>query len=851
MEEYNPGKIEKKWQKFWERKELFKARDFSRKKKFYLLVEFPYPSGEGLHVGHCRSYVGMDILARKKRMEGLNVLFPMGWDAFGLPTENYALQTGIHPQIATRKNTNNFKLQLKRLGLSFDWQREINTTDPNYYRWTQWIFLQLFKKGLAYKKKMPINWCPSCKIGLANEEVIEGKCERCSCQVTRKEKEQWLFKITQYAKKLLEDLVLVDYPEKVKSLQRDWIGRSEGIEIKFPIPNFQFSIEVFTTRIDTIFGATYLVLAPEHQFLTFLLKTQKSKLKNQNQVKEYIKKAKRRLERERLAQEKEKTGIKLEGIEAVNPANNKKIPIFVADYILPHYGTGAVMAVPCHDKRDFEFARNYNLPMIKVIQPKEEKKEPGFLLSNGRYLTAFEGEGVLINSERFNGLSSQRARERIFQWLARKGLAKKAIHYKLRDWVFSRQRYWGEPIPLVFCQECKKRVENPKFKKKFNQGELLNPGWIALPEKELPVKLPRIKDFQPTQEGQSPLAKVRTWLRVTCPKCGGEAQRETDVMPNWAGSNWYFLRYCDPENDKKLANPKKLAYWLPVNWYNGGMEHATLHLLYSRFIYKFLWDIGKIPKISGPEPYQKRTSHGTVLGEGGVKMSKSKGNVINPDEIVKKYGADTLRCYEMFMGPFEKAIAWDSQGVRGMRRFLERVWKLKKKIKDDKKREKGLKAKNQKLESLLHQTIKKVSQDIDCLKFNTALASLMVLVGELEKEKEIPQEIFLTFLILLSPFAPHLAEELYQKIKKPKTPESIFKKRWSSFDPKLVQKEMITLVIQINGKKRDEIEVERGISQKEVERLTRERPKIEKWLKRKKIKRVVFVKDRLVNFVVD
>jgi len=829
---YDHQKIEKKWQRFWEKQSFWKARDFSKKPKFYLLVEFPYPSGEGLHVGHCRSYTALDIIARKKRMEGFNVLFPMGWDAFGLPTENYAVRTGIHPMIATRKNTANFKKQQEKLGLSFDWTREIATTDPNYYKWTQWIFLKLFNNGLAYKAKMPINWCPSCKIGLANEEVVDGKCERCGAEVTKREKEQWMLKITKYAERLIKDLNKIDYPEKVKILQRDWIGRSEGTEIKFPILNSYLSIKVFTTRVDTIFGATYLVLAPEHSVIEKL----KSQISNFKSVDAYIKKAKRKLERERIAETKKKTGIILEGVKAVNPANGEPIPIFVADYVLPHYGTGAVMAVPCHDKRDFDFAKKYDLPLREVIIP-------DLKTSSGNCKECYEGEGFLINSGEFNGISSSLAREKILKWLGSKGLARKSVQYKLRDWVFSRQRYWGEPIPLVFCENCKEQIQSKKLKlkHKFSKGELLNPGWIAVPEKNLPIKLPTVKDFKPTEEGKSPLAKVKNWVKTTCPKCGSEAERETDVMPNWAGSNWYFLRYCDPDNNKKMADFKKLRYWMPVDWYNGGMEHATLHLLYSRFIYKFLWDIGEVPKSLGSEPYKKRTSHGMVLGEGGVKMSKSRGNVVNPDEVIEEYGADTMRLYEMFMGPFDQAIAWDSKGVKGVRRFLEKVWEL------SEIQNYNSKVKSERLKRLLHKTIKKVSEDIESMKFNTAVSSLMVLVNEMEKEKEIAKSDFEKFLILLSPFAPHIAEELWRRLGHKK---SIFLEKWPSWSEKLVEEEEILLIIQVNGKVRDKIKVKKGISQEEAEKIALRQAKIKKWVEGKRTKKTVFIKDKLINFVI-
>ncbi len=830
---YSPQKIEKKWQRFWQKSEIYRAKDPapSRKglgPKKYILVEFPYPSGEGLHVGHCRPYIALDIVARKRRMEGFNVLFPMGWDAFGLPTENYAVKTKIHPKIVTKKNTAFFKRQQKSLGLSFDWSREINTTDPYYYKWTQWIFLQLFKKGLAYKTKMPINWCPSCKIGLANEEVVDGMCERCGTKVAKKEKEQWMLKITKYAERLLRDLNKVDYPERVKLLQKDWIGKSEGTEVQFSIFNFQFSIPVFTTRIDTIFGATYLVLAPENQIVEKL----KAQITNLKAVEAYIEKAKRKLERERISEVKEKTGIRLEGIQAVNPATEKEIPIFIADYVLPHYGTGAIMAVPCHDERDFEFARAYNLPMIEVIRPKGGKRKPGFAVSDGRYKKAYTGEGILINSKRFNGLSSESARTRIREFLGKKGLVKKTVHYKLRDWVFSRQRYWGEPIPMVKCEKC---------------------GWLPVPEKDLPVTLPNIKGFKPSRTGESPLAKIKSWVETSCPKCGGAAKRETDVMPNWAGSNWYYLRYCDPKNTQKLASVKLLRYWMPVDWYNGGMEHTTLHLLYSRFIYKFLWDIGAVPKSIGSEPYKKRTSHGMVLGEGGIKMSKSRGNVITPEQIIAKYGTDALRVYEMFMGPFSQTIIWDTKGVKGVKRFLDKAWKLSNQfISINQPKSASISG----LKKILHKTIKKVSEDIENMKFNTAVSSLMEFSNAWQENKQgLSEKDFEDFLKVFSVFAPHMAEEFWQKLReKPlrdyQEKDSIFSQKWPKYDERLIKEEKITLVVQINGKVRDKVEVEIGISEVKAKKSALKNPKIKKWLLNKKIKKTIFVKDKLINFVV-
>lgn len=804
MEEYNPKTIEKKWQREWEKKDVFKAVDKSKKPKYYLLVEFPYPSGAGLHVGHCRSYIALDIVARKKRMQGSNVLFPMGWDAFGLPAENYSIKTGIHPMTATKKNINNYRRQEKSLGLSFDWNREVDTTNPLYYKWTQWIFVQLFKNNLAYKAKIPINWCPACKIGLANEEVINNKCERCGKAVVQKEKEQWMLKITQYADRLLKDLNLVDYPTRVKASQEEWIGRSEGTEIKFKIPGSDLDIPVFTTRVDTLFGCTYVVLSPEHA----LVRKLKDKIRNYGEVERYLAKS-----REVKEVVKEKTGVELKGIKATNPVNNRKIPIFVADYVLT-YGTGAIMAVPAHDQRDFDFARRYDLPIVDVV---EERRRGPRLINSSR--KAFEGEGVLVNSGRFTGMKSGQARERISQWLANRGVGGPTIHYKLRDWIFSRQRYWGEPIPMINCQQC---------------------GWVPVPKKDLPVELPMIKNFKPTAKGDSPLAKVKKWVNVKCPNCNGRAKRETDVMPNWAGSNWYYLRYCDPHNNKKLANNKLLEYWMPVDWYNGGMEHTTLHLLYSRFIFKFLWDIKAVPKSIGSEPYKKRTSHGMILGEGGIKMSKSKGNVVNPDDIIKKYGADTLRVYEMFIGPFEQTIPWDNKGVKGARKFLEKIWKLQYKLGDKI-------GDGRKTEKLVHQTIKKVGKDIENLKFNTAISSLMVLVNELEKKDEISLNYYSILLSLLSPFAPHLAEELWELVC---FKGSCSDGSWPNYNPKIVKEEKVNLIIQINGKVRDRVEVEAKITEQEAKSFALKRDKIIKWINKADIKKTIFIKGRLINFVI-
>ncbi len=811
MDQYNPKKIEKKWQRIWDKAEIYRAKNFSKKTKSYILVEFPYPSGEGLHIGHCRPYIAMDILSRKKRMENFNVLFPMGWDAFGLPTENYSVKTGIHPKVATRKNTLFFKRQQKSIGLSFDWNREINTTNPAYYKWTQWIFLQLFKEGLAYKSKIPINWCTSCKIGLANEEVVDGFCERCGSKVVKKEKEQWLLKITNYADRLIKDLDKVDYPEKVKTLQKDWIGKSEGFEINFPILNKDLAISVFTTRVDTLFGATYLVLAPEHP----LIKKIKPQITNYRSIERYIEKTKNKTEKERAGEVKEKTGIELKGVKAINPANNREISIWIADYVLFHYGAGAIMAVPAHDNRDWYFAKKYNLPIVNVIKPPKDGLED---------FVAYEGEGVLINSGRFDGMKSETAKERIGSWLERKSFAKKTVHYKLRDWIFSRQRYWGEPIPLIFCQKC---------------------GWVAVPEKNLPVELPRIKDYKPTEKGDSPLAKIEKWVNTFCPNCGGPGQRETDVMPNWAGSNWYYLAYLMQENynfDFPITKYKKVfKYWMPVDWYNGGMEHSTLHLLYSRFIYKFLWDIKAVPESLGSEPYKKRTSHGMILGEKGVKMSKSRGNVITPEEIIEQYGADTLRVYEMFMGPFSEAIAWNTKGVKGAKRFLDKVWQM---INEKHCFEAE---KDEKLENILHKTIKKVTDDIEALRFNTAVSSLMILVNRMDEKKRLSIDVCKSLIKLLAPFAPHLTEELWQILG---SKQSVHVQPWPKYDTGLIEEKTFILIMQVNGKVRDKTEVGVGISKEEAEKLAMSSQKIVKWTKGKKIRKIIFVPEKLINIVV-
>jgi leucyl-tRNA synthetase len=799
---YNPQEIEPKWQKYWEDKGFYKAEDFSNKPKKYILIEFPYPSGEGLHVGHVRSYAALDALSRKKRMEGFNVLFPIGWDAFGLPTENYAIKTGVHPRVATEKNVANFKRQLKSLGLSFDWSREINTTDPEYYKWTQWIFLKLFEKGLAYQTEMPINWCPSCKIGLANEEVVDGKCERCKNQTEKKVLKQWMLRITVYADRLIDDLKEVDYPERVKAQQIEWIGKSFGTDVDFKIEGSSEKISVFTTRIDTLFGVTAVVLAPEHKLVSDL----KSKISNWNEVEKYIGESNKKSDFERTEMAKEKTGVELKGVKAINPANNEEVAVWIGDYVVASYGGGAVMMVPAHDHRDYDFAKKYGLEIREVVSGGEISKE------------AYVDYGKLINSGEFNGLSSEKAIEKITEWLDKKGSGKKTIQYKLRDWVFSRQHYWGEPIPIIHCPKC---------------------GAVPVPEKELPIELPYVEKYQPTGTGESPLASFSEWVNVKCPKCKGPAKRETDTMPNWGGSNWYYMRYCDPHNDKQLVDPKKLKYWLPVDWYNGGMEHTTLHLLYSRFIYKFLFDIGIAFQ---KEPYTKRTSHGMVLAEDGRKMSKSFGNVINPDDIIKEYGADTLRIYEMFMGPFSETIAWNIQGVKGVHRFLNKLWNACVECMDkEKSSEAVLKA--------VHKLNKKIDEDIEGMKFNTIAAAFMEFVNLIsEKKEEVGKDAIERMLILLSPFAPHVAEELWQALGHK---ESVSLEKWPACDKDRIKEETITLIIQINSRVRDRFEVSADIPEEEAKKLTFERPNVIKWVQNKEVKKVVFIPKKLINIVLD
>ena len=808
---YNPKKIESKWQEKWFGKGVFKAKNGSKKRKFYLLVEFPYPSGDGLHVGHCRSFTAFDIVTRKKRMQGYNVLYPMGWDAFGLPTENYAIKKGVHPSVVTKKNTDNFRSQLENLGLSFDWSREINTTYSKYYKWTQWIFIQLFKNGLAYKTKISINWCPQDKIGLANEEVIDGKCERCGTKVEKKEKEQWMIKITNYADRLIKDLDNVDYLEKIKTQQKDWIGESHGALVKFEVEGVEESVEVFTTRIDTIFSGTFIILAPGHNFVD----KYKNKIENIEEVLKYREDAKNASDMDRTNLDKDVTGVQLKGITAKNPATNEEMPVWIADFVLEQYGTGAVFA-DAHDKRDFKMAKKYSIPLRTSIRPDDE-----LLTQKIKNLEeCFEDDGTLYNSMQFDGLKSSEARPMIISWLVGRGLAQPKVSYKLRDWVFSRQHYWGEPIPMVYCKKCE---------------------WQPVAEKNLPIELPNIKKYIPTDTGESPLSLIKKWVETKCPKCGGEAQRETDTMPNWAGSNWYYLRYIDPKNNKKIADESLVKYWMPVDWYNGGMEHTTLHLLYSRFIFKFLWDIKAVPTSVGSEPYKKRTSHGMVLGEGGIKMSKSRGNVINPDTIVKQYGADTLRLYEMFMGPFEQMIPWDTKGVVGCRRFIEKIYNLV-------ERKKPASKSSESLKKLLHKTIKKVTEDIELMKFNTAVSSMMEFVNAWSNpEDNLSKKDLSDFLKILSPFAPHLAEETWENLG---LKEMCCQQKWPKYDEKLIEEKSILLIVQINGKLRDKIEIKSNISQKEVEKLFLNSEKIKNLIGQSEVKKIIFIPNKLVNIVI-
>ena len=801
--EYNYKQIEKKWQDKWYSENTFAAKDDLTLPKFYGLVEFPYPSGQGLHVGHPRSYTALDIIARKKRLEGYNVLYPMGWDAFGLPTENFAIKNKIHPAIVTENNIANFKRQLQSIGFSFDWTKEVSTTDPRYYKWTQWIFLQLFKKGLAYKQEMPINWCTSCKVGLANEEVVNGVCERCGSEVVQKNKSQWMLKITEYAERLISDLEELDYIEKVKTQQKNWIGKSEGAEVDFKVSGVDDILTVYTTRADTLFGATYMVVSPEHEILS----KHADKIKNINEVRAYQQEAAKKSEFERTELSKEKTGVKLDGLTAINPVNNKEIPIFISDYVLTSYGTGAIMAVPAHDDRDWEFAKKFNLPIIEVVAGGENVQEAAF---TDIY------SGKMINSEFLNGLEVKDAISKMIEYLTEKGIGKKKINYKLRDWVFSRQRYWGEPIPLVYCEKC---------------------GWVPLPEEELPLTLPETDNFEPGENGESPLAKMTDWVNTTCPHCGAPAKRETDTMPQWAGSSWYFLRYIDPENDSAIAATEKLNYWLPVDWYNGGMEHTTLHLLYSRFWHKFLYDIGVV---STPEPYAKRTSHGMILGENGEKMSKSRGNVVNPDDMVEGFGADTFRTYEMFIGAFDQSTPWSINGVKGCFRFIERVWNLQEILTD----EEGYSAD---LEKAMHKTIKKVTDDYDKMKFNTAIATLMALINDIYKKGSVTRGELKTFITLLNPAAPHLTEEMWERAN---FGGCLNETTWPEFDEAKCIDDTVEIVAQINGKVKDKIMIPANISREEMEKVALENEKIVVLIEGKQVLKVICVPGKLVNIVV-
>lgn len=802
MESYNFKAIEKKWQDKWEETGAFHAETNSKKPKFYTMIEFPYPSGAGLHVGHPRSYTALDIIARKRRMEGYNVLYPIGWDAFGLPTENFAIKNKVHPKIVTAKNIANFTRQLKMLGFSFDWSREINTTDPSYYKWTQWIFLQLFKHGLAYKQEMPINWCTGCKVGLSNEEVVNGVCERCGSEVVQKRKSQWMLKITEYAQRLIDDLDDVNYLEKIKTQQKNWIGRSEGAEVKFKLSTGDEMI-VYTTRADTLFGATYTVMSPEHP----LIEKMKDSITNYDEVLAYKTEAAKKSEFERTELAKEKTGVKLEGIYAVNPANGAKLPVFISDYVLVTYGTGAIMAVPAHDSRDWDFAKKFNLPIIEVVSGGKNVQEEA-------YTDVYKGN--MVNSEFLNGLPVKEAIPTMIEWLEKQGLGKRKVNFKLRDWVFSRQRYWGEPIPLVHCDKC---------------------GWVPIPESELPLELPEIETFEPGENGESPLAKAYDWIETTCPCCGGKAQRETDTMPQWAGSSWYFLRYMDPHNDEALASKEALEYWSPVDWYNGGMEHTTLHLLYSRFWHKFLYDIGVVPT---KEPYMKRTSHGMILGENNEKMSKSRGNVVNPDEVVEEFGADAFRTYEMFIGAFDQSTPWSQQGLKGCYKFLERVWNLQSIVND----EEGYSAD---LEKNMNKAIKKVGEDFERMKFNTAIATMMSLVNDFSKKGSVTKGEYKTLITLLNPVAPHMTEELWLTYG---NGELLSLQPWPKYDEGKTVDDEIEIVVQINGKIKDKHMIPAGLDKDGTQEAAMNTEKIKGLIEGKNVVKVIAVPGKLVNIVV-
>lgn len=799
---YNHKAVEEKWQKIWEDKGVFHASEDTEKEKFYALIEFPYPSGQGLHVGHPRPYTALDTVARKRRLEGYNVLYPIGWDAFGLPTENYAIKNHIHPEIVTKKNIARFKKQIQSLGISFDWSREINTTDPEYYKWTQWIFIQLYKHGLAYKKKMNVNWCTSCKCVLANEEVVNGVCERCGSEVVHKVKSQWMLKITEYADRLINDLDLVNYPDRVKAQQKNWIGRSKGAEVDFTTTTGD-TLTIYTTRADTLYGATYMVISPEHP----MIEKWADKISNMDEIKKYQEAAARKSDFERTEVAKEKTGVRIDGVNAINPVNNKEIPIFISDYVLVSYGTGAIMAVPAHDTRDWEFAKKFDLPIIEVVKGGNVQEEA--------YTDC--AKGIMVNSGMLDGLTVDEAKKKIIDWLTSEGKGHSKVNYKLRDWVFSRQRYWGEPIPMVYCEKC---------------------GYVPIDEKDLPLRLPMVESYEPTDNGESPLAKMTDWINTTCPCCGGKAKRETDTMPQWAGSSWYYLRYMDPHNKNAIASKEALNYWSPVDWYNGGMEHTTLHLLYSRFWHKFLYDIGVVPT---PEPYAKRTSHGMILGENGEKMSKSRGNVVNPDEIVDEYGADTMRLYEMFIGDFEKAAPWSKASIRGCRRFVERYWNLQNVLID------GDKIRPE-LESAFNKAIKKVGEDIENIKFNTAIATLMALINDISNVKSINKEELRIFSILLNPFAPHVTEEVYEACKLGNG--ILAEAEWPEYDESKCVDESVEIVVQVNGKIKTKLNIPVDADKDTVLELAKNDENVRKAIDGMNIIKEIVVPKKLVNLVV-
>ena len=799
---YNHKAVEEKWQKIWEDKGVFHASEDTGKEKFYALIEFPYPSGQGLHVGHPRPYTALDTVARKRRLEGYNVLYPIGWDAFGLPTENYAIKNHIHPEIVTKKNIARFKKQIQSLGISFDWSREINTTDPEYYKWTQWIFIQLYKHGLAYKKEMNVNWCTSCKCVLANEEVVNGVCERCGSEVVHKVKSQWMLKITEYADRLINDLDLVNYPDRVKAQQKNWIGRSKGAEVDFTTTTGD-TLTIYTTRADTLYGATYMVISPEHP----MIEKWADKISNMDEIKKYQEAAARKSDFERTEVAKEKTGVRIDGVNAINPVNNKEIPIFISDYVLVSYGTGAIMAVPAHDTRDWEFAKKFDLPIIEVVKGGNVQEEA--------YTDC--AKGIMVNSGMLDGLTVDEAKKKIIDWLTSEGKGHSKVNYKLRDWVFSRQRYWGEPIPMVYCEKC---------------------GYVPIDEKDLPLRLPMVESYELTDNGESPLAKMTDWINTTCPCCGGKAKRETDTMPQWAGSSWYYLRYMDPHNKNAIASKEALNYWSPVDWYNGGMEHTTLHLLYSRFWHKFLYDIGVVPT---PEPYAKRTSHGMILGENGEKMSKSRGNVVNPDEIVDEYGADTMRLYEMFIGDFEKAAPWSKASIRGCRRFVERYWNLQSVLID------GDKIRPE-LEGAFNKAIKKVGEDIENIKFNTAIATLMALINDISNVKSINKEELRIFSILLNPFAPHVTEEVYEACKLGNG--ILAEAEWPEYDESKCVDESVEIVVQVNGKIKAKLNIPVDADKDAVLDLAKNDENVKKAIDGMKIIKEIVVPKKLVNLVV-